>query len=122
MIRRAMIVSAVLTLVLAIVSAKALAAGNAQAKTTQFSCTGVKIEPAGLAQAPMTAKFNLVSEDKIALNLGERDIKGTVTSDNQIALRFQTRDFAGEFFHYTNDLFLLYRSGHLAKLACTPAQ
>ena len=114
------------TIIFAMILAYALAAGNAEAKTeakaASFSCTGVKIEPASLAQSPMTVKLNLVSARKIALNLGSSDINSTVTSDDQITLRFRTKDFTGEFFHYTNDLFLIYRSGHLAKLSCTPAQ
>ena len=119
MIRQATIISAA---VLAMIPDYSLAAGNAQAKATSFSCTGVKIEPASLAKSPMTVKLNLVSARKIALNLGTSDVNSTVTSDDQITLRFRTKDFTGEFFHYTNDLFLIYRSGHLAKLSCTPAQ
>jgi hypothetical protein len=42
-------------------------------------------------------------------------------SDNQIQLKFSTKEFVGEFFHYTNDLFLIYKSGHLARLTCAPA-
>ena len=100
----------------------AAATGVAEAAATQFSCTGVKIEPVSRKQAPITAKLNLVSAHKIALNLDSSDVKNTVTSDDQITLHFRARDFTGEFFHYTNDLFLIYHSGHLAKLSCTPAQ
>jgi len=107
---------------LAMLVAAALAAGSARAAGTQFSCSGVKIEPAGRAQAPITAKLSLLSPEKIALTVGDSDIRNTVTGDNQITLNFRTRDFTGEFFHYTNDLFLIYHSGHLAKLSCTPAQ
>jgi hypothetical protein len=94
----------------------------ADAAATQFSCTGVKIEPASLKQTPMTVKLNLISAHKIAINLDNSDVKNSVTGDDQITLHFRAKDFTGEFFHYTNDLFLIYRSGHLAKLACTPAQ
>jgi hypothetical protein len=96
--------------------------GAAAAAPTQFSCTGVKIEPVSMKQAPITVRLNLVSARKIALTLDNADVKSTVTSDDQITLHFRTKDFTGEFFHYTNDLFLIYRSGHLAKLSCTPAQ
>lgn len=107
---------------LAVVVACSIAATNAEAKATQFSCTGVKIEPVSLAQSPMTVKLNLVSARKITLNSGNGDIDNTVTSDDQITLRFRAKDFIGEFFHYTDDLFLIYHSGHLAKLTCTPGQ
>jgi hypothetical protein len=42
-----------------------------------------------------------------------------VMSDNKIQLKFQAKQYVGEFFHYTNDLYLIYRSGHLARLACS---
>jgi hypothetical protein len=118
MSRRLTIIFAIFAMILA----NSIAAGNAEAKPSEFSCTGVKIEPASLAQSPMTVKLNLVSARKMTINLGNADIKNTVTNDDQITLHFRTKDFTGEFFHYTNDLFLIYRSGHLAKLTCTPAQ
>jgi hypothetical protein len=118
---RSVVISA-LTLGAALVLTDAPGGGTAEAAATQFSCTGVKIEPASLKQAPITVKLNLVSPRKIALDLDDSDVKNTVTSDDQITLHFRTRDFTGEFFHYTNDLFLIYHSGHLAKLSCTPAQ
>jgi hypothetical protein len=111
-----------LTIIFAMILANSIAAGNAVAKPSQFSCTGVKIEPASQAQSPMTVKLNLVSARKVTIDSGGGDIKNSVTSDDQITLRFRTKDFIGEFFHYTNDLFLIYHSGHLAKLSCTPAQ
>jgi hypothetical protein len=78
---------------------------------------------AGIAGAiPHDGKTNLVSARKITLNPGHGDIGNTVTSDDQITLRFRAKDFIGEFFHYTDDLFLIYHSGHLAKLTCTPGQ
>jgi hypothetical protein len=110
------------TIVSAVILACSIAAGNAEAAAPQFSCTGVKIEPASQAQSPMTVKLDPVSAHKMTINLGSSDLKSTVTSDDQITLKFRTKDFTGEFFRYTNDLFLVYRSGHLAKLACTPAK
>ena len=38
--------------------------------------------------------------------------------DNKIQLKFRTKDFEGEYFHYTGDLFFIYKSGHLMKLTC----
>jgi len=46
---------------------------------------------------------------------GERSRK---VSDNKIQLKFRTKDFEGEYFHYTGDLFFIYKSGHLMKLTC----
>ena len=42
-------------------------------------------------------------------------------SDNKIQLKFATKEFVGEYFHYTGDLFLIYPSGQLARLNCSPA-
>jgi hypothetical protein len=122
MIRGASISAFTLCLAGVLVVAQVPGARTAAAAATQFACTGVKIEPVSMKQAPITVKLNLVSAHKIALNLDNSDVKNTVTSDDQITLHFRTRDFTGEFFHYTNDLFLIYHSGHLAKLSCTPAQ
>jgi hypothetical protein len=36
-------------------------------------------------------------------------------SDNKFQLKFRTKDFEGEHFHYTGDLFFIYKSGHLMK-------
>jgi hypothetical protein len=31
--------------------------------------------------------------------------------DNKVQLKFRTKDFEGEYFHYTGDLFFIYKSG-----------
>jgi hypothetical protein len=122
MIRGAIFLALTLGVSAVMLSAAVPGAGTAAAAATQFSCTGVKIEPVSMKQVPITVKLNLVSARKIALDLDNSEVKSTVASDDQITLHFRTRDFTGEFFHYTNDLFLIYHSGHLAKLSCTPAQ
>jgi hypothetical protein len=50
---------------------------------------------------------------KVAVNLGQGSVNTRVVSDNKIQLKFRSKDFVGELFHYTNDLFLIYRPGHL---------
>ena len=94
--------------------------GNALSESNQFSCAGDDIEPVGLAKSPITAQLSLVSPKSISLDLGKGAVKGGITSNNKITLRFHTTDFDGEFFRYTDDLFLIYHSGHLGKLVCTP--
>jgi hypothetical protein len=86
----------------------------------QLSCNGSMIEPAGLAPAPKTARLVLSPTNKVILDLGQGDLKVTLMSDNQIQLKFSTKEFVGEFFYYTNDLFLIYKTGHLARLTCAP--
>ena len=53
---------------------------------------------------------------------GDKTLASRVTSNNKIQLKFATKDFVGEFFHYTGDLFLIYRSGKLARLTCSLVQ
>ena len=88
------------------------------AEDKPLQCTGSLIEPSGGAQTEKSLRLTLGS--KVVLNLGQGDIKPWIVSDNKIQLKFRTKDFVGEFFHYTNDLFLIYRSGHLARMTCKP--
>lgn len=97
-----------------------LAAGSANSASDLFSCSGDDIEPVALAKSPITAQLSFASPKSVAFDLGKTNAKARITSNNKITLRFHTADFDGEFFKYTNDLFLIYHSGHLAKLACAP--
>jgi hypothetical protein len=54
----------------------------------------------------------------VSIDTGNGPQRASVVSNNRIQLRFRTKDFTGEYFHYTSDLFLIYRSGHLARLTC----
>jgi len=94
------------------------AAYAAQA-SRQFSCSGNMIE-IGLAPSPKSGRLILTPTNKVLLDLGQGEVKARVMSDNKIQLKFSTKKFVGEFFHYTGDLFLIYKSGHLARLTCTP--
>jgi hypothetical protein len=98
--------------------ALALICGTANSANTQFSCSGDDIEPAALAKSPITVQLAWASPKDVSLDMGKTNAKARITSDNKITLRFHTADFDGEFFKYTNDLFLIYHSGHLAKLSC----
>ena len=96
--------------------------GSVIAAEQQFICKGQMIEPTGEQTAPIDLKLNLGGPGKTTIELGGGKLNVSVTSDNKIQLKFHTKQYVGEFFHYTNDLFLIYHSGHLAKLTCTPAQ
>jgi hypothetical protein len=78
-------------------------------------------EPTGLAPSPRSGRLVLGPTNKISLDLGKGDLKASLLSDNKIQLKFNTKEFTGEFFHFTGDLFLIYKSGHFAKLTCTPS-
>jgi hypothetical protein len=95
------------------------------AGSLQFTCSGDRIEPTGLARAPITlgvvfSPANHVS--KVAVEFGQRTVNAPVMSNTVIQLKFRTTDFIGEYFYFTRDMFLIYKSGHLARLACTPRQ
>jgi hypothetical protein len=63
----------------------------------------------------------ICSDNRAQLNLGKGSVSPLVLSNNALQLRFRTKDFTGEYFHYSGDMFLIYRSGHLARLTCTPS-
>jgi hypothetical protein len=86
---------------------------------TPLNCTGSMLEPGGLNPSPKTVTLTL--GPPLSIDEGHRGLRASVVSNNQIQLRFATKNFTGEFFHYTNDLFLIYRTGHLAKLSCMPS-
>jgi hypothetical protein len=54
----------------------------------------------------------------LVLDLGKGAVNARRLSDNKIQLKFRTKEFEGEYFHYTGDLFLIYKTGHLMKLMC----
>ena len=84
----------------------------------QLTCDGSMIEPAAISQSPKTVKLSLGPAHKVSLDLGQGVMSARVVSDNKIQLKFRTKDFEGEYFHYTGDLFFIYKSGHLMRLAC----
>jgi hypothetical protein len=108
------------TAIVGLAMAAMMDAAHAAQASRQFSCSGNMIEPTSLAQSPKSGRLIVSPTNKILLDLGQGDLKGRVMSDNKIQLKFSTTKFVGEFFHYTDDLFLIYKSGHLARLTCTP--
>ena len=94
--------------------------GAAIAAEQRFSCKGQMIAPTGEQTAPINLNLSLGGPAKTAIEMdGGRKLNVRVTSDNKIQLKFQAKQYIGEFFHYTNDLYLIYKSGHLARLACS---
>ena len=89
---------------------------HAQSTSTQLGCSGQLIEP-GAQASPKTAQLTIGS-GKVGVDLGSGNVAAQVESDNRIQLKFKTDEFVGEYFHYTGDLFLIYKSGHLARLMC----
>jgi hypothetical protein len=87
-------------------------------ETQQLTCTGTMIEPTAMSQSPETVVLTLGPAQKITVDLGHGPLNARKVSDNKIQLKFRTKDFEGEYFHYSGDLFFIYKSGHLMKLTC----
>jgi hypothetical protein len=97
----------------------AIAAGE---DAQQLTCTGMMIEPTALAQSPKTVKLTIGPGQKVAYDLGEGSKNARFVSDNKIQLKFRVNEYVGEYFHYTGDLFVIYKSGHLMRMACKKAE
>jgi hypothetical protein len=102
----------------ATIIAVAMSAGPAVGQTRQLNCTGNLIAQTK-QQSPLTARVSLDSKKAVAIDVGSGVVNAPVVSNNQFRLTFRTKQFTGEFFHYSNDLFLIYPSGHLWRLVCT---
>ena len=89
----------------------------------QFSCRGQVVqEMTNPAVQPKPIDLNVTLGDKNNLSMTTADGKTLtprVTGNNKIQLKFVTKEFVGEYFHYTGDLFLIYNSGPLARLNCS---
>src|SRR5260370_31820821 len=84
----------------------------------EFTCSGTMIEASAMSPSPETVVLTLGPAQKVTLDLGKGVMNARRVSDNKIQLKFRTKDFEGEYFHYTGDLFFIYKSGHLMKLTC----
>jgi hypothetical protein len=58
---------------------------------------------------------------KVSIDFGQGGVNAPVLSNNTVQLKFHTKDFTGEYFYYDRDMFLIYKSGHLARLTCAPS-
>jgi hypothetical protein len=95
----------------------AATATNAQSTATRLGCDGQLIEPTNKATSPKALQLT-ISSGKVGVDFGSGNIAAKVESNNNIQLKFKSDEFIGEYFHYTGDLFLIYKSGHLARLTC----
>ena len=71
-----------------------------------------------MSPSPQTVVMTLGPAQKVTLDLGKGVVNARWLSDNKIQLKFRTKEFEGEYFHYTGDLFFIYKTGHLMKLMC----
>jgi hypothetical protein len=78
------------------------------------------IEPSCEPKAPIDLNLTLGGQGKATIEMGGNEkLNARVISDNKIQTRYRTKEFVGEYFHYTGDLFLIYNSGKLARLSCS---
>jgi hypothetical protein len=90
----------------------------------QFSCKGQVVQelpnPA-VQPKPIDLNVTLGDKNKLSMTTGDgKMLTPRITSNNKIQLKFVTKEFVGEYFHYMGDLFLIYNSGPLARLNCSP--
>lgn len=101
----------------------AMMAGPGGAAEQRFSCNGRVVQGKANPAAPQkTLDLNVTLGDnnKLSMKTGDgKMLAPRITSNNKVQLKFATREFVGEYFHYTGDLFLIYPSGELARLSCS---
>ena len=95
----------------------------AGAAEKQFSCKGQvvqgEIDPAA-PQKTIDLTVTLGDNNKLSMKTGDgKMLAPRITSNNKVQLKFATKEFVGEYFHYTGELFLIYPSRELARLNCT---
>src|ERR1700761_7665513 len=93
--------------------------GPGGAAEQQFSCKGQVVQgmisPA-VQPTPIDLNATLGENNKLSMITGDgKMLAPRITSNNKIQLKFATKEFVGEYFHYTGDLFLIYKSGELAR-------
>ena len=98
--------------------------GVCGAAEQRFSCKGQLIrempKPSGQPPSPIEASVSVGDNHKMSLKIGDgKTLTANMTSNNKLQLKFRSREFLGEYFYYSGDLFLIYNSGQLARLNCT---
>ena len=97
--------------------------GPVGAAEQQYSCKGQVVQgmtdPA-VQPKPIDLSVTLDDKNKLSITTGDgKMLAPRITSNNKVQLKFATKEFVGEYFHYTGDLFLIYNSGPLARLNCS---
>jgi hypothetical protein len=120
--RRAVMVRTI-RIVLGISALLTLLVGPDIAAAQQFSCKGQVVQDMpGPNYQPKPIDLSVTFDDKNKLSLAMangKTLRPRISSNNKIQLKFVAKEFIGEYFHYTGDLFLIYNSGPLARLNCT---
>jgi hypothetical protein len=85
--------------------------GPGRAAERQFACKGQVVQemlnPA-VQPKPIDLNVTLGDRNKLSITTGDgKTLTPRITSNNKIQLKFVTKEFVGEYFHYTGDLFLI---------------
>jgi hypothetical protein len=101
----------------------AMMAEPSGAAEQRFSCNGRVVQGKtnqAAQQKTLDLNVSLSDNNKLSMKTGDGKVLAPrITSNNKVQLKFATREFVGEYFHYTGDLFLIYPSGELARLSCS---
>ena len=74
----------------------------------------------GQSSSPIEASVSVGNNRKMSLKTGDgKPLTANMTSNKKLQLKFRSREFLGEYFYYSGDLFLIYNSGQLARLNYT---
>jgi hypothetical protein len=94
-----------------------------RAAEQQFACKGQVVQgetTQAVQPKPIDLNLTLGDKNKLSMKVGDgKALSPRITSNNKVQLKFATKEFAGEYFHYTGDLFLIYPKGQLARLSCS---
>lgn len=94
--------------------------GSVTAAEQQYSCKGQMIAPSGEPQEAVNVNLDLGSRNKTTIEISDgKPLNVHVISNNKLQLKFKTRQFVGEYFYYSGDLFLIYKTEKLARLTCS---
>jgi hypothetical protein len=100
----------------------AVFSGEAMAAQQTYSCKGKMIAPVSEPTPEMNLSLSLGDDGKTTFAIdGDQKQDAQITSSNPYQVKFQTDQFVSEFYPYTNNLFVIYKSGKLARLVCTAA-
>ena len=97
--------------------------GPGAAAERQFACKGQGFQQmTNPADPPNPIDLNVtMGENKLSITTSDgKTLTPRITSNNKIQLKFVTKEFVGEYFHYSGDLFLIHKSGLLERLNCSP--
>jgi hypothetical protein len=86
-------------------------------------CTGNSYQKDGPFPTVETFSVKIAGTKPVMIGQpgSDKPVKARIVANNAIQLKFATRKFTGEYFHFTGDLFLIHTDGRLTRLTCEPS-